>query len=333
MEKSPLACVAPRGAEYEFTEGMPLVGPWPVPYSTENPLVFHVLTQSPSGAAGEREALDMVAAGTALAPPDMRPEGRGLVKPRDEAAGDGRYVFLSPFNTFGYGSGLGLAEQQDRGKPAFAFDARALARTSGFAFRLHDAEAFYVAVESTDVPWDDDMDEDEWEALSQEEKDRRYEELVAMAVREDLECIADVMTITDSKKALEAVLLLAEREAGLVSDAEARRIAESLIPDTELDEEWCPLAAPMVRRLRLHKRWMEVLTETPTIFRFFERQPEILYKGVLPLCCAAFFRRASGEWVRMPEDVCTAGIQRWELAENPRRRVSGVKATVRASMK
>lgn len=307
MNPSPLACLAPADVEYEFVGWDPLVA---VPFSVSNPLVFHVLTQSPKGPEGEREALRLIAAGTAIAPPNMRPaDVRGLVFPRDEAAGDGRYVFLSPFNTFGSGSLLG--SRQDFGRPAFAFDARALSRASGFAFRLHDAEPLYAAVEPLEYSgyFDDD---DEWETLSEDERERRYEELLADSVREDLECIADVLTIADPQKALKALRLLAERSAGLVTRAEARKIAKAIIPNTDLDEDWCPLAAPVVRRLGIGDRWMELLTEpVEDITSFFGRQPEVLYKGVLPLCCAAFFRRASGEWVRLPEDACEAGMRRW----------------------
>lgn len=308
MRHSPLACLAPSNVEYDFIGWDPLVG---VPFSVSNPLVFHVLTQSPKGPEGEREALRLIEAGTAIAPPDMRPaDARGLVFPRDEAAGDGRYVFLSPFNTFGAGS-IGL-NRHDFGRPAFAFDAIALSRASGFAFRLHDAEGLYAAVEPPEYLGDFDFD-DEWETLSEDERSRRYEELRADLVREDLECVADALTIVDPQKALKALLLLAQLSVGLVTKSEARKIAQTIVPETDLDEDWCPLAAPVIRRSNIGDRWMELLTEPVEDVTRLWRQPEILYRGALPLCCAAFFRRADGEWVRLPKDACEAGMRRWEV--------------------
>ena len=291
-----------------------------VPFSAPHPLAFHVLTQSPPGLQGERDALDMVYGGFALAPLSVRGSDRsGMIRPVDKIAGDDRYVFLSPFSPVD--SILYPGSLISDGLPAFAFDVRMLAAASGFLFRLRDAADFYAWA----VPGDD-VEEDEVEGadlvdfgrMSEEEARRTWEELRASSVANDLRCLAEVLTIEDPMQALQAVLVLAQSASGALSEDEVQDISEDLIPETEVDPHACPVAHTVLSEGLAEggcilDQWRDLFRSDRSIkgLMSIRPQPEILYRGALPLCHASFFRNAKGEWMRLPRDLCEAGKRKW----------------------
>jgi len=292
------------------------------PFSATNPLLFHVLTGAPEGIEGERYALDLVRQGVELMPAADVPGMKGLVRARDRVAGDDRFVFLTPLTTFGASESITAVNRQDVGRPAFAFDAATLwdASKNGFQFRVRDLEEAYANIEPPEAPWEwrEGIDDDEWEAMSYSQLEDAMDEARAEAVREDLECMAEAGTITGDD-AWEALMIYAQRAGGLISAQEAQAAGQPLIPEPP-DEDWCPEAAEIARRWELRERWLDMFwglgDPQATIFGSRANKPEVLYPGTIPLCCATWFRRGNGEWVRLDPALCEQG----RAASNPRKR-------------
>lgn len=299
-----LSCAPPRGFEYEWVQGRP--------FSVRRPLLFHVLTAAPAGVPGERAALDLVSRGVALAPSAERGQ-RSMVYARDALAGDDEFLFFTPLDTF----------QGDRSaRPAFAFDAVSLWATSprGFRFRVRDIEDVYARIEhgvDDGVVFDDlyesgELDEDEFHDLPDHEQQRILDEGKAALVQEDLQCASvEGTTIVDPERALEFLHLYAAAFESDEPSPELQAAMWKLVPKLDYESlwDWCPLANNALRESGIEHDW-ETLIEGHQP----RDTPEVLYPGRVPLCCAAFFRNAQGEWHFLDEyapDFCAEGREAW----------------------
>jgi len=263
-----------------------------VPFDAERPLLFHVLTGLPKFSQGDHALLDMLRRSADLVPPDQSGRSRHLIMPRDAAAGDGQYVFLSPLNTFRLTVG---------GEPALAFDARRLWNASprGFAFRVRDLEPYYVRmteqVDTADAYVPEDFDD--W---SQEQRDEFLDEDAAAICADDLEWAAAVGTQTRPDKAWELLDIYVRRVTGQISSHAALQAALPLLPCFEADDH-----DPMTEIVRpIQEEWRDLFGDGPTGVRaaIWEQPwlPEILYPARLPLCCASFWRDHLGVWHPVP---------------------------------
>jgi hypothetical protein len=276
-----------------------------VPFSSSRPLLFHVVTHLPPAGAGDRALLDMISKGLDLVPPKQSGPGRdGLMYPRDVAAGDDRYLFLSALNTFR----LKIPGAQE---PALAFDAASLwdASEDGFAFRVHDLELIYKSIEQrvddfSLLPSDDE--EPDWEDQTQEYREAYLEAQRPEFVRDELECAAKLGTQFDPDKAWELLRIYAGLVDGTIPAADAWALASEFTPEEphyeECEEAWV-----------LEDDWGYLFGEAAAagIARVWQNQigvgPEILYPARLPLCCAVFWRDHRGVWAPVPADLCAAG--------------------------
>lgn len=267
-----------------------------VPFSVDDPLIFHVITSIPSGEKGERIFLEMVRGGVELASPARTGRSHELMFPVDIAAGDGRYLFLSALNTFR----LSFSP----GEIAVAFDARALwkAQEGDPAFRVHDLESYYDAVLHDDEGDDDEGDVDE------------YVDVDPFLLTGSLRCVAKAGTQRDPEGAWRLLDLYVRLAAG---GAEASEVDPSpWLPSFNPIEinYWCPEAASLEQawvdlfRPDLHSLTQRVWGGDRELNR---KSPEILYAGTIPLCCAVFWRNASGVWAPLPDDSCAEGWRTW----------------------
>ena len=272
-----------------------------VPFSASSPLVFHVLTGLPEHRTGDAALMDLIAGGTELVPPAESEHGTNLLLPRDAAAGDDRYLFLSALNTFR----LKLA-----GEPALAFDAGALwdASEDGFAFRVHDLEPVYKQLTEQVEHYGDDVPED-WEEWSDEERERYMEEEAAGTWASELEWAAELGTQTDPEQAWALFDLHIRQAAGDLTPKQAWAKAKKLLPALDIDEG--ELGAEEMASIP--EDWRDLFLEAPTSLQdavwgvSMGKSPEILYPAPLPLCCATFWRDHRGVWAPIPPEICAAG--------------------------
>lgn len=304
-----------------------------LPFSSEEPLLFHVLTTLDQFAEGEEQLLQMMRRDVAIIPRSQAPQAKSMMFARDIVAGDDLYVFTTPCNVF--------SGHEDRAKrnPAVAFDARWVASQRDVAFRVHDLEPAYKRAEmelAGDMETEIDLD-DEYESLSEDERGNLYleqrEEQMAEAVREQLEAIAECGTQYDPEAA-QALLLLYAKLCGafrlpgkmFVPDDDRSRIAiyehaVSLLPECieELEEDGEHWATELfVEEIvdNLADDWKTLFGQPGTHLATFpwqllfspnDRRPEILVRGSLPLCEARFYRDGEGRWLPVPMEVCEAG--------------------------
>ena len=312
MQDHALKCAAPHGVSYMMVPDPDSVDRRDIPFSDSNPLLFHVLTDLPMGKAGEEALLRLMEDGVSLAPLSQSSRGRSLVMPRDAAAGDDEYLFLTPLTT--YSSSLVASAT-----PAIALDARALYRASKlFNFRVRDLEPWYVRVESDDVNgeiYPDEIDEDD---LTWQERDEYLTEARALNASDDLRCVADAGTISGKEGAFEVFEIYAAMVAGKLSAGDAFKEVAPYLPEPDIEStlDWCPIAAQVIDDSNLSGLWKDLFTtgvpaHERIIYQLWDMppqdRPEVLYGGHIPLCCAALYRSASGEWLRPPASVCRSG--------------------------
>jgi len=276
-----------------------------IPFNVDHPLLFHVLSTLPEGQDGETELLDLMRRGVALLPRNKiarEPWGdttaRGKMFAADVEAGDDVYVFTTPCHP------VAISDLDD--KPALAFDARVVAARSKIAFRPTDMEPFYrrltslVSEESfyeNEYGYDDDSPSDE--------RDLAFAKYAASDVGEDLRSLAECSTQTDATKAGKLVLRYSHAlwESGV-------EFPETLVP--EQCELWGDsLIEPSVVE-DIDKAWRlifepEVQNKFPWNLILADSRPEVLIRGILPLCEATFFRDAERRWLSVPKDVCDIG--------------------------
>jgi len=282
--------------EYEYDS----FAPQAYPFSATHPLLFHVLTGAGEGEEGQRYARHLLSKDVELIPAAQLPGIQGLVRPRDRAAGDDQYVFLTALSTFGASESITASNRQDVGRPAFAFDAETVWRSSGgFGFRVRDLEDLYLRIEPPEVlGWMEEFTDEEWEEMSDQEREDAREEATALAAADDLECMADAGTI-HGPGAWEALSIYAARAGGLISPEEAVARGMALVPDDPPDD-WCPWASDVAHDRMLRQDWEHMFTgygnPRDTIFGPRGAKPEVLVRGRLPLRCASWYRDARGVW-------------------------------------
>lgn len=303
MATKDLSCFdhQPLWSDYEAVAQFASMPHRAVPFSASSPLVFHVLTGLPQHRAGDAALLDLVARGTELVPPSQADRASHLLLPRDAAAGDDRYLFLSALNTF---------RLQLAGEPALAFDAGALWDDSedGFAFRVHDLESVYKQL-TEQVEHYGEEEPEGWEDWTQEERERHMDEEAASVCSQELEWAAELGTQTDPEKAWGLLDLHVRQAAGELTPKQAWAKARKLLPDLEIDSD--ELYADAMATIP--DDWRDLYLEAPTSLQeaawgvTMGKSPEVLYPAPLPLCCALFWRNHQGVWAPLPDEVCAAG--------------------------
>jgi hypothetical protein len=313
-----------------------------MPFSVQDPLIFHVLTTLRTD--DERMLFSLMRRGAQLVPRDRVQEpwsvNKGLIFARDEAAGDGAFIFTTPCHT--YSSSVGVATDA----PAVAFRlSTVLKHAEELGFRANDLEPHYgMAVEAlTDDSMDFDLDEDDTE----EEREAAYQHARADAVSEELETIADFGTQRDADAAVELVHAYAASIAVLLGedsieelDPRLEAIWEAASPFFPIDTwreileyaEESPIPPNIFDRIVLDWRRLFFGSDTrrlpddlphPTVhvagyrrsgrWRMFEsfqgERPELLVRGELPLCEAAFYRDHKQQWLPVPREVCREGLR------------------------
>lgn len=305
-----------------------------IPFSEEDPLIFHVLTSVPGYEEGESSLLRLMSEAAAILPRARAREkwggGKGLIFARDEIAGDDEYIFMTPCNVYtsGFIGDHGLIAQRN---PAVAFRLSQLIDSAEeIAFRVHDLEPQYRSAESmanTDVivegiEWgDEDSDEIPMEVIEQS---------LAEEVSEQIKALADFGTQYDTDLAVELIELYA-RFLGSFRDAGEPRVpkeslrefveaVEALVPES-VKEYWdgsdyaddlmIGSEADTIAEdwLRLFGGRDEPIWGFPWALRDRNAvdRPEVMVKGELLLCDAAFYRSARGVWLPVPAEVCQAG--------------------------
>lgn len=303
MGTQDLSCLdnQPLWSDYERVFRFPSQDYLAVPFSGSSPLLFHVLTGLPKHRAGDAALMELIAQGTELVPPSQSERGTNLILPRDAAAGDDRYLFLSALNTF---------RLKLDGEPALAFDAGALwdASSDGFGFRVHDLESSYKLLTDHVDQYNDEVPED-WEDWTDEERERHMEEEAAGTWASELEWVAELGTQTDPEKAWALLDLHVRQAAGELTAKQAWAKAKKCLPDLEYDPD--ELGADALASLP--SDWRDLYLEAPKTLRDavwgveMGKSPEILYSAPLPLCCATFWRDNRGVWAPIPADICEAG--------------------------
>lgn len=313
-----------------------------IPFAEDDPLVFHVLTSVSGYDDGEFALMDLMRDAASILPRAQAREkwggGQGLIFPRDEIAGDDEYIFMTPCNVYtsGFHGEHGVIAQKN---PAVAFRLSYLLDVAEqVAFRVHDLEPQYRAAESM-VNEDSLVDQIEWDEESDEIPTKLIEQLLADEVSEQIKAIAEFGTQYDMDAAAELIELYA-RFLGSFRDvgrsrvpegdlADFIRAVEKLVPDAVIeywdgsdyaeelmiDSEADTIASDW---LRLFGGKDEVIWGFPWALRDRNAvdRPEVMVKGELLLCEAAFYRNARGVWLPVPTDVCEAG----KLTANRRRR-------------
>lgn len=315
-----------------------------IPFTEEDPLVFHVLTSVAGYDEGESALMDLMRDAASILPRAQARErwgdGEGLIFARDEIAGDDEYIFMTPCNVYtsGFSGDHGLIAQRN---PAVAFRLSHLLDVAEVvAFRVHDLEPQYRAAETlanTDaiteqIDWGDDEDSDEIPT-------KLIEQLLADEVSDQIKAIAEFGTQYDTDLAAELIELYA-RFLGSFRDVGRSRVPESelsefikavekLVPDA-VTEYWdgsdyaeelmVDSEADTIAKdwLRLFGGRDEPIWGFPWALRDRNSmdRPEVMVKGELLLCEAAFYRNSRGVWLPVPPDVCKAG----QLTANRRRR-------------
>ncbi|RLB36380.1 MAG: hypothetical protein DRH30_15030 [Deltaproteobacteria bacterium] len=304
-----------------------------LPFDAEDPLIFHVLTSLDEHSEGEREILDAMKNGGILMPVSRVEEkwggGRGMVFPRDEAAGDADYLFMTPCNVT---SGLGV---DMRYRPAVAFRLSYIVERAQVAFRVHDMEPSYKRVEQMLVD-DPEFDFDDDTEMSEKEQEAIRDEYIAETVSEELQGVAECGTQWDAGKSLLLTKLYAKmlsefrnQRYGTIPDDNPARLeifetAGGLFPDCISEIiKWGPghghwtadlFIGPVAEDLA--SGWESLFLGPPTALFGFPNllfstigaeRPEFLVKGELPLCDAAFYRDGQQQWLPVPAEVCDAG--------------------------
>jgi dGTP triphosphohydrolase len=251
-----------------------------------------------------------------------------LLFARDRIAGDDEYLFTTPCNVF--------SQHHDRARdnPAVAFRLSYVADVAEqVAFRVHDLKDMYKGAEGlVSDPPQDDLDEDEWEQMTDEERNELHEEQIASAVAEQIQAIADCGTQYETGVAVELVQLYAQLVGGFRTDAtwvpnddpERLRIyqrAQELFPEALTDaDDWAYelMIEGQVRQLREDWKYLfgdpeEMLPSFPTrlLGEPSGKRPELLVGGSLSLCEASFYRDTQGAWRQVPEEVCLSGRKSW----------------------
>ncbi len=177
------------------------------------------------------------------------------------------------------------------------------------------------------------MDDDEWEELSPEELQDRYEEDIASIVEEQLRAIAECGTQYDSAAAVDLTKLYAQlvgsfrqHDGMWVPKDDPKRLyifesAQMLFPDCILESDYSWAEEMFVDRqvAELKESWDHLfgapdhplpgfaarLLTSPASLR-----PELLVQGSLVLCEAAFYRDGRGAWRPVPAEVCEEGRRR-----------------------
>lgn len=304
-----------------------------LPFDAEDPLIFHVLTTLDENDSGEEQLLNAMRTGASLVPRVYIEEkwgsGKGMVFARDKAAGDDEYLFMTPCNII---TGVGV---DTRYRPAVAFRLSYVIQQTKIAFRVHDLEPQYKAVEDRLVGESIGYNEDEEELTEKDEEDRKaiHEMYSAETVTDELQGVAECGTQYDPEDAAALTRLYAEicggfrRDVGgaiLADDPERLYIWESamnLLPECirellEDAEHWSDEA--FIRDIieGLEASWGKLFLGAAKVMWGFpsellhtvgSERPELMVKGDLPLCEAAFYRNADQGWVLVPLEVCEAG--------------------------
>lgn len=308
-----------------------------LPYSADDPLIFHVLTTIDA----DYELLDIMRQGGSLLPRSWADERWGdqksMIFARDATAGDDDYLFTTPGNVFS-------THHERASRPAVAFHlSYILKQAKQLGFRVHDLEGHYKQVEErlAGEPYMFDDFEYDFDTAMDAQEDR-YEAMVAESVREQLEAVADCGTQYGFDAAAQLTRLYNEllgafrdRGTSMVSadDPEAMAIyrdALPLFPECILDymdgqNDW--VDELMVERevADLAENWKALFREgsRPFPYRllFGTPRPELLVQGQLALCEAAFFRDDEGAWLPVPYEICVQGREWYpERRTDPRRR-------------
>lgn len=302
-----------------------------LPFDAEDPLIFHVLTSLDEYGEGEKEIFDAMRNGGALMPVSRVEkkwgEGRGMVFPRDEAAGDSDYLFMTPCNVT---SGLGV---DMRHRPAVAFRLSYIVERAEIAFRVHDMEPSYKRVEDMLVGDSEYGYDDDEPGMSEKEQETARDMYIAETVSEELQGVAECGTQWDAHDSLLLTNLYArmlsafrDQRYGTIPNDTPERLeifetASALFPECirELDDDsghWSDEA--FIREIvdNIAVGW-DTLFIGPQMALFGfphllfntigAERPELLVKGDLPLCDAAFYRDGRQQWLRVPAEMCDAG--------------------------
>lgn len=312
-----------------------------LPFSQEDPFIFHVLTTI-VGADDTELLLDLMGQGARLVPRAEAAErwgsGRGLIFGRDIAAGDDRYIFTTPCHPFSADAPIAVSA------PAVAFrlsTVMRLAKGESVGFRVYDLDGAYMSI--VEVLAGEPVDEyeggsyeDEYDEYGEEDmlpSGEAYDLQRAYAVREELEAIAECGTQWDPDKAVALVKLYARmlvayrglnpEAASEVQDqifGQARRLIPRDVCDEvrEVFREEAPEALATLPGAVLGG-WERLFgsRDDDSLHRLFrasrDKRPEFLVGAHLPLCEAEFYRDAEQRWLPVPEHVCQTG----RVAANP----------------
>jgi hypothetical protein len=312
-----------EGFSPEYAELAPLKR---IPFDMKDPLIFHVLTTLRT----ERALLNIMRDGGSLMPAAWADERWGdeksMIFARDRVAGDDEYLFTTPCNVFS------AHDSRARFHPAVAFRLSYVQRAAkGIAFRVHDLEPQYKQAEELvgQVEFNSEFDDDEWDELSEEEQREMYEQDVASTVSQELEDISDCGTQYDKRAAVALTKLYARvigsfrYDTTWVPEDDPLRLslykkARGLFPDCILEEDttWAEesFVGPQIAQLK--ESWGNLFGAPGTPLPVFpsrllsspaQERPELLVRGSLALCEAAFYRDARGAWRRVPHEVCEEG--------------------------
>jgi hypothetical protein len=301
-----------------------------LPFSSEDPLIFHVLTTLV--AEEEPRLFALMREGAQLAPRDRMADpnewgaGAGLVMSADEVAGDGAYIFTTPCQTYS------AEESTATYAPAVAFRlSTILEYAEGLAFRANDLEPHYVRVIET-LAGEPDLFDDEDEDGEDEDQSHRYERARAENVAEELETVADFGTQRDADDAealvrifAESIYALLDRDEVPHDDPAARAIyrrAKRHFPSTTWSEiKGSDTVVPPGALQGVEREWKERFLGARDLadyrrgglWRLYDaprsERPELLIEGTLPLCAATFYRNHRRQWLPVPDEVCRAGLR------------------------
>jgi hypothetical protein len=246
-----------------------------LPWSTEHPLVFHVLTNVGEGAEAAAFLTEQVARGADLLPADLRNEdwsfgSEGCFAEVDCHAGDHQWLFMTPFEPYG-GNACGGAMAV-----ALAFDLGDVLRSGKAGWRPHDLIGLYQYIAEYSGGGSDDP---------------------------DIGRLARWATITDRRLVGKLVRHGAAFEAARMKrdGVAARRVADLVRGLLKRKTEGYPADVPgeVVAQIGWMGSFDVEAVGTSRAWTPFA--PEVLCGGVLPIRSARFWRDGRGLWHPMAD--------------------------------
>jgi hypothetical protein len=287
-----------------------------VPHDADEPLLFHVLTggvPETDPVSGGPAVLELIRAGAELVPLAERHEeawalkakdGKTLIHPRDVAAGDAAFIFLSIGTTYeGQGNGW---------RPALAFSANELLAPAPnpwgppqakVGFRPHDLEGAYAVL--TD---DRNLDDVELECAEGEPERDCVERAQAESSAEELVAIARCGSIYSRghvKRLVELYWQLFDERADVRAiGAEGRGLVAQHLEVTGCDCYYTPGCQndnPALDSAMSKVNWRG-FWRPRNVSDGSQRGPEVVFGGRLPLARARYYRHR-GVWYDVAEEL------------------------------